>query len=765
MIGIVLGVLPVLVLPKLPPGWLSLLLLAVGLGLLFWHGRWCRVCSGVALGAALVLFNSHTLLQERISEQCEGLPLEVSGVVASLPRRSNFPDGGRRQRFEFLVDALQPAACAGPHRVLLSYYGDASLHPGDRWLFPVKLHRPWGLANPGSHNLQAWYAQTGIDAVGHVSGGRGVRRDQPPGVVSIPDRLRQRIAERILALPLPQSVTAILAAITVADKSGIHAPLWALFQTFGVNHLLVISGLHVGLVAAATMLLGKLLQRGLLLANVSASWLPASVALVCCFTYTALAGFSVATQRALLMLSCFLLAVLAGRRSSSANNLLLAAAVVLVINPLAPLGSGFWLSFAAVSALLWLALWQGGMRAGSRVLSTHIFMSLVMLPLGAWWFGGSSMVAAVANLVMVPLVGLWVVPLALMAVLAMFVLPVAELPLWQMAAWPLEQILPFAERVAHSAGGWLYHRLSPTVADVALAIVGVALVAVPASLWGRGLALLLLVPLLLPSQRIPEAGPGLGNGQVQVTVLDVGQGTAVVVRSAERTLVYDTGGGDPAGANMGSAVVLPYLRHVGVTAIDTLIISHPDNDHSAGAATLTADIRTHNVFYGGDGATLAGGEPCFAGQAWHWPGGPTFQFLAPLDRFPLSSNNSSCVLMIEAAGHRLLLAGDVESPQERNLVRFWRDGLKADWLLVAHHGSRTSTSRALLKTVRPAIAVISSGYANRFGHPHPDIMQRLRAAGISVYSTARGGALEFAFAPGVPVQVSQHRQQVRRFWM
>lgn len=764
----VLGMLPVLVLAELPAAALSLLPGAAGLALLWGRARWCRLCSGLAMGYAVAVGHGHALLDERISAQCVGQALIVSGVVVSLPRSSDFPDGGRRQRFEFAVDRLEPRDCAGPQRILLSYYGTAILSPGDSWTFPAKLSKPWGLANPGSYNLQAWFAQTGIDAVGHVSGGSGTRGEQAPGVASLHNRLRQRIAKRIHALPLPHSVTAILAAITVADKSGINAPLWTLFQTYGVNHLLVISGLHVGLVAAAALLFGKLLQRLLLLAGLSAIWLPALLALVCCSAYTALAGFSVSTQRALLMLSCFLLAALAGRSTGSANNLLMAAVVVLAINPLAALGSGFWLSFAAVAALLWLALWQRGTGSARRLLSTHVFMSLVMLPLGAWWFGGSSLVAALANLVMVPLVGLWVVPLALLAVLAIFFFPLAEMPLWQMAAWPLQQLLPPAETLAGSAGDWLYHRLAPAASDVVLAAVGVSMLAVRGSIWGRGLALLLILPLLLPLQRAvvdqSEHSSGVAPA-LKVTVLDVGQGTAVIVRSGDQTLVYDTGGGDPAGANMASAVVLPYLRHLGVTGIDTLVISHPDNDHSAGASTLQADMRIDTVFYGGDGSALAGGKPCLAGQAWRWPGGPTFQFLAPIDTSPRSSNDSSCVLLIEAAGHRLLLAGDVESGQEREIVRYWQGGLKTDWLLVAHHGSRTSSSHALLKTVRPAIAVISSGYANRFGHPHPDVVRRLLGAGASVYGTAEGGALEFTFSPGAPVEVRQRRQQVRRFWM
>jgi len=771
MIGLVLGILPVALLPRLPAPWVPLALAGSGLVLLAWRGALPRLTSGLALGAALALVHGQLLLERRISDSCVGEPLLLTGEIASLPRDTLCPDGRGRQRFEVAVAALEPRRCAGPRRVLLSYYGPAKITPGDRWTFPVKLARPWGLANPGSFNLQAWYAQTGIDAVGSVRGGAAaslaVRHSEGADLTSLPNRLRQQISERIASLPLTPEAAALLRAVTVADKSGIDAPFWTLLQQFGINHLLVISGLHVGLVAGAAYLLGGALQRLCLLAGRPAHALPAILALFCCCAYTALAGFSVATQRALCMLACFLVADLTGRSSSPGNNLLLAAALVLVINPLAALGSGFWLSFSAVAALLWLARWQRGWRSWRRALSTHGFMSLVMLPLGAWWFGGSSVVAGLANLVMVPLVGLVVVPLALLAVVCMYLIPIAELPLWRLAAWPLQQVLPLARTLARDSN-WFYLQFHGSLADVLLAAIGILLVILPLPVRARALALLMLLPLLLPPD-YQAAFPSRAEppGMTRVTVLDVGQGTAVVVRSGPRVLVYDTGGGDPAGANMAEMVVLPYLRQHGAVAVDTLVISHPDNDHSAGAATLAAAMPPARVYFGGDRVATTGARPCLAGQAWRWPGGQQFQFLSPLPAPTWSgpSNDSSCVLQIEAAGFRLLLLGDVESPQERELARYWGSRLASDWLLVAHHGSRTSSSWALLKVVRPSIAVVSSGYANRFGHPHDDVVARLGQAGARIYGTARGGALEFEFAPGQPVQVRRRRQEHRRFWM
>lgn len=239
----------------------------------------------------------------------------------------------------------------------------------------------------------------------------------------------------------------------------------------------------------------------------------------------------------------------------------------------------------------------------------------------------------------------------------------------------------------------------------------------------------------------------------------------MVIRTGRRTLLYDTGGGDPAGANMALSVVLPYLRSQSVTELDTLVVSHMDADHSAGMGTIMRAMPAARFRYGGKPGEVAGGRHCVAGEAWRWPGGQTFQFLSPAQETLLSSNDTSCVLQVQIGSYRLLLPGDAGSGRERALVRYWGAGLRSDWLLAAHHGSKTSSSTALLKTVRPRTVVISSGYANRFGHPHPLVLQRLERGRMQVIGTAEGGALEFDFRPGRPVVMRAHRKEVRRFWM
>jgi len=461
------------------------------------------------------------------------------------------------------------------------------------------------------------------------------------------------------------------------------------------------------------------------------------------------------------MLACFIVAGLAGRSSGYGNNLLFAAVVVLVLNPLAALGSGFWLSFGSVAALLWLSRWQRGAGTWRRLLTTHVFMGLVMLPMGAWWFGGSSLVGALANLLMIPLVGFTVVPLALLAVVSFMLGWPLESGLWHLAAWPLQQLLPLAGDLSDSGQYWLYQHFTPGLPAVLLALLAVALLIIPNSIQSKLLALVLLLPLLLPSVGTSDTG----NQSTRVTVLDVGQGTAIVIRAGKRTLLYDTGGGDPAGANMATSVILPYLRNQAVEALDTFVVSHPDADHSAGTTGVLQAMPVARFRYGARLAGIAGGRLCVAGEAWRWPGGQSFQFLSPAHETALASNDSSCVLQVQIGAYRLLLTGDIERDRERELVRYWGGNLRSDWLLAAHHGSLTSSSRTLLKTVRPTVVILSNGYANRFGHPHPLVLERLQKNAAIVLSTVDGGALEFDFTPGQPVDIHAFRAERRRFWM
>lgn len=761
--GFVVSVIAVGQAPLLPSAWVGAVLgLAAVVLLVYRRGRWRTVAACLA-GAGLALSHGQALLERRLPEACERVPMVLTGSVASLPKVTLYADGRRQQRFEFLSDPLPRAHCRGPRRMLLNAPGEPQLTAGERWQFEVLLRRPWGLVNPGSFNMQAWYAQTGIDAVGSVRSGAPALHLAAPGAGAVHQRYRQWLSGQILSALGEGPASAILRALVVADRSGLDHSLWTLFRQYGISHLLVISGLHVGMVAACGFLLGGLIARCLALAGIyrGGSLAGPLCALLLATGYTALAGFSLATTRAWLMLFCFLLAALCGRPGLSWNNLLLAAAALLALNPLAALGAGFWLSFGSVACLLWLALWRPRAGLAWRWLGTHAYMCLAMLPLAGWWFGGASQVAAAANALLVPLMALVVVPLALLGVLLAAFSDSLAGSVWSFAAWPLQQLLPLGQAWAQRHPHWLYAALTPTFAAVTLALVALALAVMPL----HGLRKLLLLPPLLLPLLLPLQGQRTAHADaVQLIALDVGQGTAVLVYDRSHALLYDTGGGVPGGPDLADSVILPLLRSRGISRLDTLVVSHSDHDHSAGLDTLRARLPVGTLLVGADMAAVPGATLCRAGMAWRWPGSVQVQVLAPAAGEAPNRNDGSCVLRLQAHGLNLLLPGDIGAARERELVRYWRGGLASDLALAPHHGSNTSSSSAWLKQVAPTLVVYTHGRANHYGHPAAAVRERHARLGIAGHSTALEGALEWTLRPGRAPELLAHRSRLPRYW-
>ena len=765
MIGLVIGLLLTAWQPQLPPLWLcSAGFFLAALALPYAANRgWlsaARALLGLLAGITLASAYGYHTLDTRYSDACAGRTLGFSGVVSSLVRRDIVREDTVRQRFEFSVESIVAPDCQGPRRLMLSYYGDRPVHAGERLSLRARLQKPWGLANPGGFNAQSWLAQIGIDGTGTVKSVTSAENNDAT-LRALHHRLRAIISDALQASPLSAKAAGILRAITVADRGGLSPDMWQLMQYFGVNHLLVISGLHVGMAAGLGYLLGQLLARvALLIAVVRCyRWLPSILAFGFALFYTILAGFSLSTQRALFMLGCILLANLARRSSGGFYNLLLAAAVLLTVNPLAGLGSGFWLSFSAVACLLWLGLWYPQQSLPGRLFATHSYMCVAMIPIAGWWFGGASLVAAAANFLLVPLVTFLLVPLALLgAALSLLSVPGYYLP-WEWAAVCIDALLQGAEHIAAQYSQWFYFWLSPSPGQMLLAVLAAVLLVIPGIPVLRMLALVLAIPLALPAGPMKPETPTL-------TVFDAGQGTAVLFRSGDKTLLYDTGGGDPAGPNIASSVIVPALRRSQVAALDTLVISHPDNDHSSGAAMLLALLPVLRYRYGGmSAAPDNGGLSCRAGEAWQWPGGIYFQLLAPALEPTLSSNDVSCVLMIDVNGSKILLPGDISAARERALVDYWRETLGSEVLLAAHHGSRSSTSWALLKAVQPVIALFSYGFGNRFGHPHGDVIERAGKLSLEVGATGDEGALQLRFLPSGQIELSRWRHPRRYYWM
>ena len=705
-------------------------------------------------GAAWFVLRAHWVLSAGLPAELAGRDLWVEGRVAGIPVAN-----ARGLRFELETESLALAGGgpgrAGPEgrplRLRLFYYRPPRAPAaGERWRLKVRLRPPQGFYNPGGFDYEAWLFVRRVRATGYVRPDPANRRlDSGVGV----DRLRQDLVEGIHRAAGGRAAAGLLAALAAGERSGITPDQWETAVATGTSHLLAISGLHVGLVAGWAFFLARWLWNlcggGRWLAAPRAA---APLALGLGGAYALLAGFGIPTQRALVMLAVWLGAVAAGRAVEPARGLALAAVAVLAFDPLAVLSAGFWLSFAAVAVIL-LALGAGrGGPSWRRWWRVQWAVSLGLAPVLLLWFGQVSLAAPLANLLAVPVVGLWVVPLALAgSALLLAGQGGTAQPLLAGAAWALEllwQVLAWL-----GEGEWArWWRPAPPAWLALAAFGGLALWWRGAGLPGRWAALAWALPLFLWQPPRPAAGT------FWFTLLDVGQGLAAVVRTRHHALVYDTGARFSERFDAGRAVLVPYLRQAGIRRVDLLVVSHGDNDHIGGAASLVAALPVARVLSSVP-RRLPGARTCRAGQAWRWDG-VDFRILSPPPGRAGAGNDASCVLRVAAPGASLLLPGDIEAAAEARLLAA---GPAARVLVAPHHGSRTSSTAAFVGAVAPEVVLFPAGRRNPYGHPHPAVVARYRAAGARLYQSGCHGALELRFRDGRP-ELRAHRLRRPRPW-
>lgn len=520
-------------------------------------------------------------------------------------------------------------------------------------------------------------------------------------------------------------------------------------------HLVAISGLHISLVAGLVYFLARFLWAwpGYTVLRVPAPVFGAVCGFGAAAAYAALAGFVIPTQRALIMVAVALGAVVLRRRWPP--SMLLAAALLLVLlhDPLAVMASGFWLSFAAVGIIIYAV--HGDHRGRSLWRKWgHVqwAVGLGMLPLLLWLYQQASLVSPLANLVAVPAFDLVIVPLTLAAAalvgmgaqaLAAIVL-VPAVTLLELVWFVLGALaeLPHAQWAQHRPAGWA----------IACAAIGLLLLLAPRGWPARAVGGVWLLPLVF--MRPPAPPPG----ELWFTLLDVGQGLAAVVRTHSHVMVYDTGARFSSRFDAGSAVVVPFLRQAGVRQIDTLVVSHGDNDHAGGAPAVAAVFPVARTL---SGSPDVAGEPCRAGQAWRWDG-IEFSVLSPAEAHAGRHNDGSCVLRIASPHGALLLTGDIERRAEERLLASGA-ALAAEVLVAPHHGSRTSSTADFVERVRPRHVLFPVGYRNRHRHPHPAVVERYEALGAQRHDSATGGAIELRVGPD-GITAARYRDRHRRYW-
>ena len=735
--------------PSLPGVAAAWALLALGLVL---HARGvatARVAGALLLGIAWAWIAADARLAQRIDGRLAGQDLAIAGTVVGLPQREE-----RSTRFDFVVDADAPSL-AGRKLRLAWYDADADPAPGSRWTFAVRVHPPHGVADPGGFDAERHAIVERIDALGYV---RGDARQLAPGRGV--DALRARLSAAIATRLAPRDAR-FVRALALGDTRLLSDRDWDLLRATGLTHLIAISGFHVGLVAGLGAGLVFVAYR--VLPGIGRRWprppAMAAGALAFAAAYTALAGFALPTVRTLLMIAVVLLARALRRGHRAGDAFALALLAVLACDPLAVLAPGFWLSFVGVGWLLWCL---PATRDEGRVrpfLAGQAVAGVGLLPLAIGFFGQQSLVAPLTNLVAIPVISLGVVPLALAGTAALALPGSLATALLTAAAWLMDALWQAMAWVAT----WPVGVLAPAEAGgiaLALAAVGAFWLLLPRGTPGRWLGAVLMLPLLWPPRPLPAAG------DAEVVVLDVGQGLAVLVRTRTHALLFDAGPGGEQAFDHGAATVVPALRALGVRRLDVIVVSHGDSDHAGGLASVRAAWPSARVL-APPGWARTGMDPCVADAAWRWDG-VGFALLHPPAQFPYLRNDSSCVLRVDAGGAIALLPGDIGATIERRLVRERRVMLRADLVVVPHHGSRTSSDPAFIDAVAPRLAVFTTGADNRFGLPREEVVQRWRAAGAQVLGSAGNGAIRIALGGHGPgprgARVTECRRQDRPRW-
>ncbi len=741
------GVLLATLTPELLPSWLSGALVLAAAGALVW--KRIRLVALLVIGAAWFLFQAGIASERSWDPANTGERLLVSGTVVGLPEYR-----GQRVRFEFIPDRRQ--AVELPRRLQVNWYRPSEyVQPGQRWELPLRLDPLHGRLNPGGFDLHRHLLSLRIGGLANVTGaphylGQSVWR----GSV---DRQRQFLGEVLQAETGDARAAALTRALALADRAGMDNELNERLRRTGTAHLLAISGLHVGMVAGLAGFIGGWLLAPLVLASSSLDRrrLALVCALVAATAYAFLAGFTLPTQRALIMLTVAAGAFLVRRGLQPGHALVLALAAILLFDPLAPLASGFWLSFAAVAVLIWAFAWRPNADGGSTnwlvgLIRAQLVIAIGMLPLNVGVFEHMVPLALPANLVAIPLVGLVILPsLLISVVLIMLDLP-ATWPLW-VTETGLVWLLGFLDMLDGLDIGYRQQPGAGLLA-IGLALIGALWLLAPRGWPGRWLGAALMLPLLFPRL------PALDAQALELTMLDLGNGQAVLVRTEQETLLFDTGPGDREGNDALGRTLPGLLRALGIDSLDRLVVSQDHRDHAGGLGSLESMLDTL-IIHGAHGLV---GEACLSGQRWH-SGDWQFRFLHPSAGLPNLGGTSACVLHVSGPGGSLLLAGGIDHSVESRLLIEHPD-LHADLLLLPSGGHRRAASAEFLDQLSPTLALASVSAVDRSSRPHPEVIDRLDAAGVRVVSTAWCGALTVILQPGQAPRLTTQAGSRPRFW-
>ncbi len=711
-------------------------------------------------GFLWTLWRVDMILAQKLPIAIENQDITINGVVINLPQSNDYS-----WRFDFMPKPMKN--WQNPGIIRLSWYGKPpqALRPGQHWQLTVRLKPARGLLNPGVFDYSKYLFINRIMAIGYVRPKGESRLLSQASAFNI-DNLRYHLAEQIKKTLQNQVSTPMIIALAVGDKHDITPKQIDILQKTGTIHLMAISGLHIGFIAWLAFWIASFFYKS----QAAILWLPAPrfaalFSLTAAFGYALLAGLSLPTQRALIMVAIVVIGIVFARRTAISVILAFALLLVLLWNPLAVLSAGLWLSYGAV-AIIFYAL--NGRREsqqstlskwGLGTLKTQIAVTLGLFPILLAIFGYIPLSSPLANLIAIPWVSFVVVPLTLIGTALISVFPTIGSILLNIAANTLDSLWVSLDYLANLDWNLWQQHIPPTW-TVITALIGIAILLLPRGFPARWLGIIWILPIFLILPNYPN------RGEIWFTLLDVGQGLAAIVRTQNYVLVYDTGPKYRSGFNTGKAVIVPFLQAQGIQTIDKLVISHGDNDHSGGADSVLKQLTVKQILssvperFKKNNSLL-----CQARQYWQWDE-VKFEILHPSNPQSIKKkNNRSCILKITTQGGSILLTGDIEKTIEYQIIRKYPKALKSDILIAPHHGSGTSSTQAFIDTVKPKIVLFATGYKNRFRHPKKEIVERYKRRGIKLWNTAEVGAISFKLSPKIGIsEPSLARETMRRYW-
>ncbi|MBL8497861.1 DNA internalization-related competence protein ComEC/Rec2 [Nitrosomonas sp. JL21] len=732
------------------------------------------LCAGLGFFWAATV--AHWRLSDSLPPQWEQRDIQIIGVVANLPHRHDLS-----ARFLLDVEHVITESAIVPRRIVLSWYPHNSsnhdetipsmVKAGQRWQFTVRLKQPHGNANPHGFDYEAWALERDIRATGYIRS--SVENELLDTLVNHPrywiEHLREAIQRRFDEKLPNHTYAGVLKALAVGDQNAIPRDQWEVFMRTGTIHLMAISGLHITLVSSLIFIAVYAVWRcypGLVM-RVPARRAAVVAGFIAAFGYAVLSGLAIPAQRTLYMLTVVVIAVWRGKSTSPVTVLSWALLWVVLVDPWATLAPGFWLSFGAIAIIMWVTVGRiGSLHWLVNWVRIQWAISLGLIPLLLIMFQQLSLISPVANAIAIPLVSFLVVPLTLLATVPVFdfMLPFAH------AAMSLLMLLMHWLSSLPQA---VWEQPAPPAWTILIALVGIGWMLLPGSFgWGffsgfpaRWIGITALIPMLLVQSPRPQ------TGEFWLTVLDVGQGLAVVVRTRHHTLLFDTGPRFGT-TDSGKQIIVPFLRGEGIRKLDALIVSHADMDHSGGALSVMSamPVRTLISSLNQDHPiTLATGKdggnyPCRLGHTWLWDE-VQFELLHSSDvkRTRKTTNASSCVLKITSAHGSALLPSDIGSADESMLLAEVNDKLPATVLIAPHHGSHTSSTKAFVEKVNPALTVFPVGYHNRYRHPRDAVLSRYHDIGSQILRTDADGAILLRFENKAWF-VESWRKSHRRYW-